>query len=193
MSETWRCFIAVPIPEKLRDGLAAMTAALRDDPAVEDLRWTAPPGWHLTLAFLGATPSEEVGRIAGVMRDVTRGLEAFTLPAGGLGAFPAPREARVFWFGVEDREGRLRTLASRIHEALGLEAPRRFRAHLTLARSRQRLGGPNLVDWLATASSPEGEIRVDRLVLFRSHLGRGPAEYEPLAEVALTPPAMEHV
>ena len=193
MSETWRCFIAVPIPEKLRDDLAATIAALRDDPALEDLRWTAPAGWHLTLAFLGPTPSEDVSRIVGVIRGVAEGVQPFTLGAGGLGAFPTPREARVLWYGVEDREGRLRALASGLHQAMGLEAPRRFRGHLTLARSRQRLGGPNLVDWLATATAPEGEIRVDRLVLFRSHLGRGPAEYERLAEVALTPAATEHV
>lgn len=193
MSETWRCFLAVPIPEKLREDLAATTTALHDDPAFQDLRWTARAGWHLTLAFLDATRSEDVGRIVGVIRGVAHGMEPFTPGAGGIGAFPTPREAHVLWYGVEDGKGRLRTLASGLHQALGLEAPRPFRGHLTLARSRQRFGGPNLVDWLATATSPEGEIGVDRLVLFRSHLGRGPAEYEQLAEAALAPAATERV
>jgi hypothetical protein len=35
------------------------------------------------------------------------------------------------------------------------------------------------------APAAPGTLRVDRLVLFRSHLGRGPAHYEAIATVPL--------
>jgi 2'-5' RNA ligase len=55
----------------------------------------------------------------------------------------------------------------------------RFRGHLTLARARDRFGtdAGGLVD----VPVPTSRLVVDRLVLYRSHLGRGPARYEALA------------
>ncbi len=46
----WRCFVAVPIGEDLRADLLATAEAWRGS---EDLRWTDPDTWHVTLAFLG--------------------------------------------------------------------------------------------------------------------------------------------
>ncbi|HET7055698.1 MAG TPA: RNA 2',3'-cyclic phosphodiesterase [Thermomicrobiales bacterium] len=189
MSETWRCFIAVPIAQSLRKDLATMVAALGDDPVMADFRWTDPAGWHLTVAFLGATPPSDVDRIAGLMRTVANATEAFTVRGGGLGAFPSARQARVVWYGLDDPRGRLRLLAQRMHAALGIEGSPRFRGHLTLARSRERFGGPNLAEWFSSADAPIADFRVDRLVLCRSHLGQGPARYEPLAEAHLVPAA----
>ncbi len=189
MSSPWRCFIAVPIGESLREELATMVAAIRDDSAAAELRWTDPATWHLTIAFLGATPSDDVDRVAAMMRRATGTMETFTVRTGGLGGFPSAAQTRVVWYGVDDHDGALRHLAELTHKFLGIERPRRFRAHLTLARSRQRFGGPNLSDWLPLVDAPATGVRVDRLVLFRSHLGRGPARYESLASAQVLPPA----
>ncbi len=64
------------------------------------------------------------------------------------------------------------------------DAIRRLRAHLTLGRSRVRRGEP-LDPWLATRTFPPTELAVDDVVLYRSHLGRGPARYEELARLPL--------
>jgi 2'-5' RNA ligase len=64
---------------------------------------------------------------------------------------------------------------------------RPFRAHLTLARSDGVAAGPATARALIAAS--EGfvaEWTADRLLLFESHTGGGPARYEALSEVILT-------
>ena len=72
----------------------------------------------------------------------------------------------------------------RVQAACGLEADARFRAHLTLARARDR-SGTDATALLEAAYAPAGSIRVDRVVLYRSHLSRGPARYETVVSQPL--------
>jgi 2'-5' RNA ligase len=180
----WRCFWAVPIPSTLRLSLADAVAALRRDPQVEiNWRFADAGGWHVTLAFLGATPAATVAplveRVVGAVAD----LEPFEVTAGGLGGFPSRRRARVLWYGLSDPERRLRELARLVQSAAGLEDGTPFRPHVTLARARQRQGTD--AGELLAAEVPVGSVSVRGVTLFRSHLGRGPARYEVLAEVPL--------
>jgi RNA 2',3'-cyclic 3'-phosphodiesterase len=180
--QAWRCFVAVPIGERLRRDLAAAVAGWRNGALPDRLRWTEPENWHLTLAFLGATSPADVPRIVEHLGRILAEHHGFRVSTGGLGAFPSPRAARVVWYGVADREQRLARLASTVRRSMGVAGEARFRPHLTLARAREPLA---IGSRLATMSVPHGSLQVDRAVLYRSHLGRGPARYEPLAEVAL--------
>jgi RNA 2',3'-cyclic 3'-phosphodiesterase len=180
--QAWRCFVAVPIGERLRRELAAAVAGWRTAVLPDRLRWTEPDAWHLTLAFLGATEPERVPQIAAQLEHVLTEHAAFEVATGGLGAFPSSRAARVVWYGIDDRERRLARLANHVRRAVGVAGDSRFRAHLTLARAREPLAiGSRLV----SMSVPDGLISVDRAVLYRSHLGRGPARYEALASLPL--------
>jgi 2'-5' RNA ligase len=114
---------------------------------------------------------------------VARAYAGFTLDAGGVGGFPSRARARVLWYGVADPDGQLRRLAGAVRTAVGLEHDDRFRGHLTLGRARERFGTD--VRALAEMPCPVSKLDVDRLVLYRSHLGRGPARYEALAAVPL--------
>jgi 2'-5' RNA ligase len=109
----------------------------------------------------------------------------FRTATGGLGAFPSPRRARVVWYRVLDPDGRLRPLSEAVRRELAMEDGGPFRAHLTLARARAERGA-TLDAGLVSAKLPEGEVFVDRLVLYRSHFGRGRASYESLVEVPLS-------
>lgn len=183
--ERWRCFVAVPITASLRRDLASAVAGWRTDPKVPDLRWTDPDGWHLTLAFLGSTDPERVPGLADALRATASSLSAFSVPAGGVGAFPRPKAASVLWYRIDDPERRLAELATRVQQAVELEPERRpFRGHLTVARSRDRAGVP-LDGWLPGLASPHATIPVREVILFRSRLGRGPARYEALATARL--------
>jgi 2'-5' RNA ligase len=188
----WRCFVAVPIGEELRTDLAAAVQHLRDADPERDaaFRWTDPPGWHVTLAFLGATPADAVPRIVDAMRSAALGTGPFRVASGGLGAFPSPRRARVIWYRVLDAERRLVSLARSVRRELAMDDGGPFRAHLTLARARAERGSA-LDAALLAADLPQGEIPVDRIVLYRSHLGRGPAQYESVAEAPLLAAAAE--
>ena len=61
----------------------------------------------------------------------------------------------------------------------------RFVSALARARVGRHDRGIALPEAVWQVAMPSGEIAVDRLILYRSHLGRGPAHYEPLAEARI--------
>ncbi len=171
--------MAVPIGPALREAVSQCAGDVRARTGADAWRWTDVEAWHVTLAFLGATDPSSVPRLALTLEDVAREHDPFTLDAGGLGAFPSRGRARVLWYGVADPAGRLRRLAGAARAAIGLPEDDRFRGHLTIARARDRFGTDATA--LVHASCAASRLDVDRLVLYRSHLGRGPARYEALA------------
>jgi 2'-5' RNA ligase len=186
-AETWRCFVAVPVPRALRESLEDAVTAWRADSAAPDLRWTQPEGWHITLAFLGATHPDDVPGLVERLAQVAARTEPFAVTTGAAGAFPRPGAAQSAWLGIVDPGPgrRLAGLAEWVQAAvLPVDRRRRLRAHLTLGRSRARRGEP-LGEWIAALGFPKTAVPVNELVLYRSHLGRGPARYEVLARVPL--------
>jgi 2'-5' RNA ligase len=184
VQRTWRCFLAVPIPEALRVSLADAVAIMRANPQVDgEWRFTDSGGWHVTLAFLGATPAASVGPLVDNVVGAVRDLEPFDVATGGLGGFPSRRHARVLWYDISDPDRRLRDLARRVQVAAGLEDGIPFRPHITLARARDRRGADS--EALLATVVPAGSVPVRGVTLFRSHLGRGPGCYEVLADVPL--------
>jgi 2'-5' RNA ligase len=183
--DRWRCFVAVPIPPDLRAALQAAVETSRAEPMAPDLRWTDPAGWHLTLAFLGSVAVDVVPAIERAVSDAASRGAPELVAGSGFGVFPAPRRARVLWYGLADERGFLRALAQDVRERLTPIVPQlaedsTFRAHVTLARARAERG-LDLSAWLEARAAPAGTVPVDRLILYRSHLGgRGPARYEAL-------------
>jgi 2'-5' RNA ligase len=184
--EQWRCFVGVPIGEPLRGQLRAAAAPLRAAVSAEadDLRWIDPTAWHLTLAFLGPTATEEVPRLIDALVRVAGDHAPFAIPTGGLGAFPSRREVRILWFGLADRSRRLAELAVAVRTAVGCETASPFRAHLTLARAHGDRG-VTVPDATWKVPMPAGQMPVEELVLYRSHTARGAARYEILASAPL--------
>jgi 2'-5' RNA ligase len=89
------------------------------------------------------------------------------------------------WLGIDDPDDRLADLAAAVQDAvLPPDRRRPLKAHLTLGRSRVRRGEP-LGPWLARRGFPPTELGVEDVVLYRSHLGRGPARYSELARLRL--------
>ena len=61
-----RLFVALDLPEELREGIVAWGGEALADPA---LRPVAPESLHVTLAFLGHRPEKEIERIAAVVAE----------------------------------------------------------------------------------------------------------------------------
>lgn len=185
--ERWRCFVAIPIGDALRDELRIAVERWRRTENPAGLRWTDPQGWHLTLAFLGSIDATAVPAVVERLATVAEAHVATRSTTGGLGAFPTSGRARIVWYGVEDHDGRLARLAADVAGTLGLDASWPFRPHITLARARRQ--PVDLRPWLASASAPAGVLTTDRIQLMRSHTGRDPARYETLASFKLGVPA----
>jgi RNA 2',3'-cyclic 3'-phosphodiesterase len=172
-----RLFVAVEIGEEDRLALAAWARAAVG--ADQGMRVVDPAQVHLTMAFLGHRPldeieplSELVARRDGAPAPALRATEALWL---------SPRRPHVLTVAVEDGSGALGTLHDEVWtglEELGFERERRrFRPHLTVARVRHGWTAPSH----GLPPAPERELTPEALVLFRSWLGGGPARYEALA------------
>lgn len=183
MSERWRCFVAVPIADRLRADLARAVEQWREREDLDGLRWTDPLGWHITLSFLGAVPSSSVPEIAEAMSAAARSHGPIVLTTATVGAFPRAARARVAWYGFADPDRRLAELADNLARALDVPLDGPLRPHVTLARARR--AALDLSSWLATASAPYGDLVVDKVDLMRSHIGAGPARYEAIASAHL--------
>ncbi len=176
-----RLFVGVAFPPGLRRALEAHVANAGPLPG----RPAPPANWHLTLRFLGDTGVRTAERLTAALRAAPLS-SAFGLSFGRLGAFPRPARAAVLWIGVEAGEAPLRALAAVVERAAvaaGFPAePRPYAPHLTLARIQPPRDVRALIDSVPPFA---GGMRVEEVVLFRSHLGGGPARYEAVERFAL--------
>ena len=191
---TSRLFVAVPVADGVRDSIRelmeAVAGASIDERTYGQPRWVRVDGLHLTLRFLGATPDERQPALGEAIAAAAQGVAPFRVVLSGGGAFPDSRSPRVLWIGIGDGAPQLADLARRLDERL---APmgwppegRPFAPHLTLARTD---GVPHADERARRlAELAEGISfgwQVDRVVLYKSIQGHGPARYEVVAEAPL--------
>lgn len=173
-----RLFVAVALTDDARHALAAR---LRDPARPLPGRPVHPHNWHLTLRFLGDADGPGYDRLLAALDEADMG-ERFRVRLGGLGAFPKPSRATVLWVAFTEGQDRLEDLATRVERAVEISgAPgedRPFRAHLTLSRIRPHQDVRQVLAEVAPLGI--GWI-VDRVVLYRSHLGPGGPRYEEMA------------
>ncbi|MFI6447970.1 RNA 2',3'-cyclic phosphodiesterase [Kitasatospora sp. NPDC050543] len=135
-----RLFVAVLPPVEAMQELADAVAPVRELPGAERLRWTGVDGWHLTLAFLGEVPLEQLPQLEGVLDAAVAGHGVHRLRLAGGGRFGD----RVLWAGVDGETWALRRLAEAVAgaaaEVIGESDAFTFHPHLTLARSGSSRG-----------------------------------------------------
>jgi RNA 2',3'-cyclic 3'-phosphodiesterase len=183
-----RLFVALPVPPDVRRGLARVQERLRG--AADDLRFTRPEGWHVTLAFLGDVAGERIDEVGRVVDEVVAGHGPIPLTLAHPGRFGT----KVLWVAVEDAPaGTVAALGERLQVAIaaaGLPVQEQpVRPHLTLARGGR--GRPvrdryldDLGEELAAVTSPDSWV-ADEVQVWRSELGRGPARYHVVSRTSL--------
>ena len=136
MPEAYRAFIALPLPDALREQLLGVQRCLAQNGV--RARWVRPESMHLTLKFLGQLPLDQVGKVIAALDQVAADCPPLQLTAAELGGFPNPYRPRVLWMGIGGEHERLRELQQGIEAALAiLDWPpekRPFQGHLTLER-----------------------------------------------------------
>lgn len=155
-----------------------------------DVRWVRLDGLHLTLRFLGPTLEDRIQAIRDAVRAAGATTHPFDVVIGGAGRFPPSGRPRALWLGVPDGAESLAGLAGEVDRALagaGWPAETRpFRAHLTLARADGVVAGSSIgTHLMEEASAMRIRARLERIGLFESLTGGGPARYEPIELVEL--------
>jgi RNA 2',3'-cyclic 3'-phosphodiesterase len=198
-----RLFVALQIPQAVRDGLVTLTNDLRN--ICPHARWVRLQDAHVTLKFIGEVGPEQAAAVRDALnavtdkvpvlmptslRDKVPDIAPFEMVFAGLGFFPDAQRPRVFWAGI-DGGAALGRLAAGIEDALAAfgipREEREFRPHLTLAR----LDAPAEVAGLrATVVGRDavefGRAKVDEFSLYQSVLKSAGAEYTRLATYPLS-------
>jgi len=180
---TVRLFIALPIPPPVR--IAVGTFLARCVPDDGQLRRTRPDGWHVTLAFLGATPA---ARLPEVVQVVRAALARHPLPRQVQLGPPGRFADHTLWLGIdEEPPGSLARLGgdlqSRLAEADLPVTQRKVSPHITIARARRR-GRVSQPHVRALEQVPTTSWRPAGVEVWEAHLGDGPARYTAAASVA---------
>jgi 2'-5' RNA ligase len=178
-----RLFVAIEIPPDAKRAVEAAVAPLRE--MFPKARWVPSENWHVTVKFLGQTWPRLRGWVGERVGEAAASCATFDTRLAGVGTFPSPRRARVVWAGLEDPLGGMAEVAQALDTALAREfrpETRAFTAHLTVARSDPPLAVPTA--FAETVVEPVA-FRVDRVVLFRSHLRRPAPVYEQVETFAL--------
>jgi 2'-5' RNA ligase len=173
-----RLFVAIEVPPEATRAVETAVGPLRE--AFPQARWVPTENWHVTLKFLGQTWPRLGTWVGEHVAEAAASSAPFDTRFEGVGTFPSPRRARVVWAGLEDRAGRMAEVARALDAGLAKEfrpETRAFTPHLTVARSDPPLTVPEA--FADTAVEPVA-FRVDRIVLFRSHLRRPAPVYEPV-------------
>lgn len=186
-----RLFFAVPLPDRVCEAIRpirdAVQAGVGDGNA--RIRWVRIESLHLTLRFLGPQPLDAAAELGRAAEEAASAVRPFDVTIGGAGAFPEGGRPRTLWLGIRTGADDLARLAAALERALPADEhgeARAFTPHLTIARTDGlRLAGEAARALTAAVDGHEWSFRADRIVLFRSHLGHGPAWYEPLVDVPL--------
>jgi len=175
-----RLFIAIPVPDEIRQNLIAVSSGVRG------ARWVRPEGMHITLFFCGETDRAQARDLDAELADIT--IPPFELRCDGFGYFERGSRIKSIWAGIEGNTT-LGYLHGRVESAAvkaGFEREaRKYKPHITLARLKQARAD-DVGTWIEqhdTISIPS--FTVDKFTLYRSHLAREGAMYEPLVDYPL--------
>ncbi|MDO8281708.1 MAG: RNA 2',3'-cyclic phosphodiesterase [Thermodesulfovibrionia bacterium] len=185
-----RCFIAIELPEEIKESLAETQRELQKYGA--DIRWVRPENIHLTLKFLGDTAEDHIKKISENLSGVCKGFKVFNLEMTGLGVFPGTMSPKVLWAGLIGSNNIIdlqKEIESSMAE-IGFKPENRvFSPHLTIGRFRS----PENKDALLEAVTSEkvknqGIFEVKTAVLIKSSLTNSGSVYTKISEALLTNP-----
>jgi RNA 2',3'-cyclic 3'-phosphodiesterase len=173
--ERLRLFLGFRLPES---AARAVERWQRDELPEHNVRAVSLGNLHITIAFLGSRPADEVGSIAGALRAAVQGVASPVLTPLRY------RETRAVGMLVfDDESGRATQIAEDAHQrlaALGAYEPERrpWLPHLTVVRFRER---PRLQPTI-----PElGAVVLSDAAVYMSRLHPTGAQYEVVESVPL--------
>ncbi len=176
--ETTRCFIAFNPPQHVVERCRELQEQLRR--SLPDLRFTKPEQLHVTLVFLGELEQEKIDQMAQAVNDLQVAKET-PWRANGLAIFS--RKVIGLDLATSHQGEMVKYNLERAALNHGIEIHdqqtawhRRFRPHLTLARTNAPLKREELPE-----IEPDRDYwHMQSITLYKSDLKPSGAEYTPL-------------
>jgi 2'-5' RNA ligase len=173
-SPTLRLFVALSLEEETTQRLIMHHTEL---PAVQ---WTPAENLHLTLRYIGQTPSRKVGDVQQALTHIN--FSTFTYDITRMDCW----QGSILHASVVLAPS-LRRLYQTVEHALSAAgiAPetREFHPHITLARAKKASHEAHILDWLAARQHLSIQAQATRLHLYWSHRTARGLTYDPLFTV----------
>lgn len=140
-----RYFIALNLPEKLKDDISVLIEKLKND--YPGIKWTSKECLHITMHFLGNLDVTQGEKIKVSLQSFDRKFNAIELMIDGLGAFPNLTHPRVIHLSCRQANG---NFCIKLNELIGQKISqqgikidyRKWQPHITLGRVKD---GENIV------------------------------------------------
>jgi len=187
-----RLFVAVELPDLLRERLAALITRLSRE--ITGPKWARAEGIHLTLRFLGEVGEPDLPRLRTALSAIADNpAHGFEVSVRGLGLFPDKGRPRVLWIGLHEPGDALKILQARVEASVreaGLPGIKRedrsFRPHLTLARFGDAKPSIPIREYVERRKNEDlGILEVSSVTLFQSVLHPSGAQYKAIQEYRL--------
>lgn len=176
-----RLFIAVEIPESVREKLTSFQGKIGNETAM--IKWVETENIHLTLKFLGDVDESRVDSIKESLKSVK--LEPFECSVKGFGVFPNEDYIKVMWAGIgpEIPFRKLHEQIDKVLEPFGFEKDSRFHPHVTIGRVRFVKDKKGLIDAINALKDVEigHEFKIENFKLKKSTLTPEGPVYEDVA------------
>lgn len=182
-----RVFFAIDLPKKVKNSFAELFERVGN---IKEVKWEKPEKLHLTLIFLGHVDEKRINELTLLQSSNRVGYKTLTFRIVlKLSAFPTITSPRVLWLPIEGDVDKLHYIVKQLAKALkGTKFrfdDRKFSAHLTLGRFRDRVKKEKKDHILEVIEKalPKGtiEFAVNGITLFESKLGPKGSVYYALA------------
>ncbi len=140
MSRPARTFVAIKVPDDRAEKLQRLQTLIA--PTLTGARWVEPDKFHVTLAFLGDVPDEDLNPICIAVAEAVKDFRPIDLAILGLGVFPDQERPRVVWAGLEGEIEAMGAIQKAIVAAVTNAGyppdDDRFHPHITLGRLKPK-------------------------------------------------------
>ncbi len=179
-----RAFIALELPEEIKDEIKALQDELKK--AGVEARWVKPEISHLTLAFLGSIRPNKVELIGQILDEAAAQVKPIKLSFSKINCFPNLNKPRIIFIDLAGETDQLQALALEIRKRLKKQKiwfdEKPFSSHLTLGRIKKR---KNLTKILKRITFKRIEFQAKEVALNKSDLGLVGPTYIKLKKVFL--------
>lgn len=176
-----RLFIGIPLADEVTRELSDLVSGLQRPG--DDLRWSNPESWHITLQFLGSTTEPQFACLFPQLHTIT--APPFNIALENVGFFD---RAGVFFAGVQLSLPLLH-LQQQVTAATaycGFEAEDRpYHPHITLARNRGRSNGVRTLKPRVDRATRFTSFTAHEFLLYESFPGPSGSRYEIRASFSL--------
>lgn len=161
-----RAFIAIELPEEIKDNIESLVEKLRYGGA----RFVDRDKMHITLQFFGNIDEKKIGIVSGCMDSIAIGR--FNISVKGLGTFGG-RKPNVLFAKIAEGEGDIEniynTIGSCIKSAGMRTDERKYTPHVTIARLNNEANILNINSLMKQYSDIDfGRFECSSIILIRS-------------------------